>query len=269
MTPQHLHKAGIFSLRRPGTTLPLVLLHGLGSDAESWVRVMAALDPAIDVIAWNAPGYESSTPLANASPTPDDYAASLAALLDALGLERVVLAGHSLGTLFAARFARRFPQRMAALALLSPALGYGIAPGEALPPGVQGRIDELERLGPTEFAATRAAKLVFHPDDKPEILAGVRRAMGAVRMPGYGQAVRALGAGTLLADAAQIAAPTLVAVGAEDVVTPPANAQATYDAMPNKLSFTLVPGAGHALPQEDPAAVAKLLGSLVMEARHG
>ena len=268
MTPQHLHQAGIFALRRPGTSLPLVLLHGIGSDAESWVRMMSALPPAIDVIAWNAPGYESSAALANTSPTPDDYADSLAALLDALGLPRVVLAGHSLGTLFAARFALMFPQRVAALALLSPAFGYGIAPGEPLPAGVQGRVDDLVRLGPTEFAATQAAKLVFHPDDKPEILAGVRRGMGAVRMPGYGQAVRALGAGTLLADVAQIAAPTLVAVGAEDVVTPPANAQATYDAAPNKRSFTLVPGAGHALPQEDPAVVAQLLGALVMEAQH-
>ncbi|MDR3523498.1 MAG: alpha/beta hydrolase [Acetobacteraceae bacterium] len=268
MTPQHLHRAGLFALRRPGTSLPLILLHGIGSDAQSWVRMMSALPPAIDVIAWNAPGYDSSAALANPSPTPDDYASSLAALLDALGMPRVVLAGHSLGTLFAARFAQRFPQRVAALALLSPALGYGIPPGEALPAAVQGRVDDLVRLGPTAFAATRAAKLVFQPDDKPDILAGVRRAMAAVRMPGYGQAVRALGAGTLLADVAQIAAPVLVAVGAEDAVTPPANAQATYGAAPNKHSFTLVPGAGHALPQEDPAAVARLLGALVMEAQH-
>jgi pimeloyl-ACP methyl ester carboxylesterase len=250
------------SLRPSGATPPLALLHGIGSDAASWARTIAALDPAIDAIAWNAPGYGASVPLAALSPTPDDYAESLAAMFDALGLSRVALAGHSLGALFAARFARRYPARVAALALLSPALGYNVAPGEALPPGVQARIYDLERLGPTAFAAARAAKLVYRAETKPDILDGVRRAMGAVSMPGYGQAVRALGAGALLEDAAHLAMPTLVLVGAEDVVTPPDNARAVHAALKQPVGFELIPDAGHALPQEAPSAVASLLGAL-------
>lgn len=257
--------AGIAFLCRPGrgAASPVVLLHGIGSHARSYEPLMAALPPAADVIAWNAPGYASSQPLPMAAPSPRDYAAALMRLLDAFKATRVVLAGHSLGCLFAASFAAQYPARVAALALLSPALGYRVAPGAALPPAVQARIDEIESLGPEAFAAKRAARLVFEPERKPTVLAAVREAMAGVNPAGYAQAVRALGAGDLIADAARIEAPTLVAVGAQDVVTPPANARAAYDALAHTAGYHEIPGAGHALPQEDPAAVARLLTQLM------
>ena len=253
--------AGCTGLRRDGTggASPLVLLHGIGSNARSWERLLGLLDPGATAIAWDAPGYGGSEALAPAAPTPADYADALERLLDTLGLDRVRLVGHSLGCLFAARFAATRADRVARLALLSPALGYGVAPGAALPPAVQARIDELERLGPEAFAATRAARLVYRPEERPEVLAAVRGAMGAVRPEGYAQAVRALGAGDLLADAARIAVPTAVAVGREDVVTPPANAHRLHAALARPETLLEVPEAGHALPQERPEAVAALL----------
>lgn len=264
------YTAGISFLRRPGREhgLPLVLLHGIGSNAKNYTSLMAALPPVVDVIAWNAPGYATSQPHVAASPTPRDYAAALQRLLDALGLTRIVLVGHSLGCLFTASFATLCPTRVAALALLSPALGYKVAPGAALPPSVQARIDEIETLGPSDFAAQRAARLVFEAERKPQVLATVREAMAAVNPAGYAQAVRALGAGDLLADAAHITAPTLVAVGAEDVITPPANARTAYEALPHGAGYHEIAKAGHALPQENPEAVATLLTELV-EAGHG
>jgi pimeloyl-ACP methyl ester carboxylesterase len=262
--------AGTTLLRRPGagTGLPLVLLHGIGSDAATWEPMIAALGTGVEVIAWDAPGYGASAPVAPAAPAPRDYAARLAAVLDALGLGRVVLAGHSLGALFAASFAADRPERVAALVLLSPALGYRVPAGAPLPPAVQARIDDLDRLGPAEFAARRAGRLVHRPEVKPEALAGVRRAMAAVRPAGYAQAVRALGAGDLLADAARVAVPTLVAVGAVDAITPPANARAAFAALPgHSARFVEVPEAGHALPQEAPATVAGLLEELTATIR--
>jgi pimeloyl-ACP methyl ester carboxylesterase len=251
--------AGISYRRRRGDGATLVLLHGIGSNAESWAPLIAALDPAVDAIAWDAPGYGGSDPLSDATPTPAEYAVRLAAFLDALKLDRVRLAGHSLGCLFAVRFAVSYPARVSALALLSPALGYGVGAGEKLPPTVQGRIDDLEGLGAAAFAAKRAPRLLHHPEAKPHVLDAVRRAMAAVNPSGYAQAVHALGSGTLLADAARVAAPTLVAVGAQDVVTPPANARSVYDALSHRLGLHIVPDAGHALPQEAPSLVAQLI----------
>lgn len=243
-------------LRKHGTGLPALLLHGIGSDALTWQGVMERLPHAI---AWDAPGYGASAPVEAPRPTPEDYAARLAEL----DLPRAVVVGHSLGCLFAARYALRQPARVAALVLLSPALGYAVPPGATLPDAVQARIDDLHALGPAAFAEKRAPRLVA----RAEALPGVRRAMAAVNPAGYAQAVHALAAGDLLADAALLDLPVLVAVGDADVATPPANAQRLHTVLRHPIGAArIIPGSGHALPQEDPAATA----ALVMEAlRHG
>ncbi|MFT8242922.1 alpha/beta fold hydrolase [Roseomonas sp. BN140053] len=258
--------AGVSLLHRPGTgtELPLVLLHGIGSNSESWSPLLRVLDPAVEALAWDAPGYGDSRPVPAPSPAPNDYAAALEAVLDALGHQTVLLVGHSLGCLFAARFAASRPNRVARLALCSPALGYGVPAGAPLPPVVQARIDDLDQLGPEDFAAKRAARLVFQPDQRPEVLAGVRRSMAAVNPAGYAQAVRALGAGDLLADAPRLTMPVLVATGLEDVVTPPDNARRLFDALPNGIRLAELPNAGHAMPQEMPQALAAILGETLL-----
>jgi pimeloyl-ACP methyl ester carboxylesterase len=150
-----------------------------------------------------------------------------------------------------------------ALALISPALGYRVAPGAALPANVQTRIDEIETLDLDTFAAKRAPRLVHAPETKPQIIAAVRDAMAAVNRQGYIQAVRALGAGDLIADAAAITAPASVAVGAEDIITPPTNARTAHAALQRTVAFHEIVAAGHALPQENPAAAAAVLTELM------
>jgi pimeloyl-ACP methyl ester carboxylesterase len=266
----HDRAAGISYLRREGRGVshPLVLLHGVGSNAKSFAALMAALPPRIDAIAWNAPGYADSTSLSNAAPTPHDYANALTKFLDDLKLQRVALVGHSLGALFAASFAAHYPDRITALALVSPALGYGAAHGVPLPAGIQSRIDEIAELGPAAFAAKRAVRLVGDPAARPDVVATVEAAMAAVNPAGYIQAVRALGAGRLITDAARIPAPAIVAVGAQDQITPPANAREAYAALANPVGLYEIPDAGHALPQEQPAALALPLVTLIESLAH-
>ncbi|MGD9766020.1 MAG: alpha/beta fold hydrolase [Pseudolabrys sp.] len=260
--------AGLRLWRRRGrAATPLMLLHGIGSRGQSFAALMAALPNNVDVIAWDAPGYGGSRPLDNPTPAPRDYADALADLLDRLRIDRVMLVGHSLGALFAASFAAHHAGRVNALALLSPALGYRVAPGEALPAKVQARIDDLQTLGPAAFAKARAHRLVYQPERKREIAQAVEDAMAAVDPAGYAQAVQALGRGDLLADARHIKAPTLVAVGAQDIITPPDNARQAHAALSGSR-FHLIDDAGHALPQEAPQAVSTLLAPLFEDAVH-
>ncbi len=273
---ERIRAGGVSLLTRAGEAgaIPLVLLHGIGSNAQTWAATMTALDPAIPVIAWNAPGYGESEPVDASTPTPSHYAERLAALLDALEMPRVMVAGHSLGCLFAGRFAATYPDRVAGLAVFSPALGNRMAAGGTLPPGQQARIDDLRTLGPAGFAQARGARLVFNADAKPDILKGVQTAMAAVDPAGYAQAVHALASGDLLADCATLAAArirvaSVVGTGAEDLVTPPANAEAAHAALRCATTLLCVANAGHALPQEDPVAVANLLNELAIQVRHG
>lgn len=261
---------GISYLRRPvdDAHSALILLHGIGSNAGSFAALLAALPPTIDAIAWDAPGYGQSVPLAIEAPAPRHYADTLAKFLDVLKLNRIALTGHSLGALFAASFAGHYPDRVSALALISPALGYGVSPGAPLPGGVQSRIDEIRELGPAAFAKKRAARLVGNPQARPDVVATVEAAMGAVHPAGYIQAVRALGAGQLLADAASVVAPAIVAVGTLDQITPPANARRAYAALGNAAGFHEIPGAGHAVTQEEPAALARILAQFVKSPAH-
>ena len=126
-------------LRRGGEGLPLVLLHGIGSNAESFLPLMKALPANLPIIAWDASGYGSSKPLAKEQPDASDYANTLADFLRVLGIPRCILLGHSLGTLIAARFAATTALQVEDLILISPTLGYGVTRGALMPTKVAAR----------------------------------------------------------------------------------------------------------------------------------
>ena len=231
---------------------PLVLLHGIGSNARSWTEQLAGLGDLRRVVAWDAPGYGDSTPVAPPRPTAADYAERLARFLDGLGLDRIVLLGHSLGALVAGSFTAARPHRVARLLLANPALGHRADPAAPLPPPAQGRLDDLAALGPAGFAAKRAPRLLS-PAATPAQVARARATMAEIHPDGYRQAVAMLARGDLHADAGAIAAPTLVLSSADDSVTPPAGSRTLAAAMPN-ARYHEIEGAGHLSYLERPAA---------------
>lgn len=260
---------GMEYAERAGTGPVLVLLHGIGSNAASFAPLMPYLPADWRVVIWNAPGYGRSTPLHGEWPVVSDYAEALLGLFDRLKLNDVLLAGHSLGTLVAAAFATTYRERVAKLLLASPALGHGMARGGALSPAAQSRIDDLQTMGADAFAASRASRLVYAPDANPDLVARVERGMAQVQMPGYGQAARMLASGRLLDDAQRLFLPTDVIVGASDRVTPPDGAARAHAALRPQWrgNYTLLPAAGHALYQQDPAGFAAALTVLTEDAR--
>ena len=234
------------------TRPPLVLLHGIGSNARSWTEQLAGLGELRRVVAWDAPGYGDSTAVAPPRPAAADYANRLARFLDGLGLDRIVLLGHSLGALVAGSFTAARPHRVERLILASPALGHRTDPAAPLPPPAQARLDDLAALGPAGFAAKRAPRLLSTLATPAEI-ARARETMAEIHPNGYRQAVAMLAQGDLRADAGAIAVPTLVLSGAEDSVTPPPGGRALAAAMPN-ARYREIEGAGHLSYLERPAA---------------
>ncbi len=105
-----------------GEGSPLVLLHGLTATRRYVVMGSRLLERSGGrVIAYDARGHGRSTPASDPSAYGyESLAADLLAVLDALGLERAVLAGASMGAHTAVRFALRHPERVAALGLITP-----------------------------------------------------------------------------------------------------------------------------------------------------
>lgn len=258
--------AGITYLRRDGASdQTVVLLHGIGSNARSFLPVIERLPADWRIIAWNAPGYGGSMHLAEDWPAAARYADALARLLDALAIGHAAVAGHSLGALMAASFAVHHPARTQNLLLASPALGHGASPGSVLPAPAAARLESLERLGPEAFADEAAARLVHQPEAYAEAVFAVRREMAAIDPRGYGQAVRMLASGLLLDDAARLAVPAAVIVGEQDAVTPPGNAARLHAAIPAvwRGPLTVVPQVGHALAAQAPDAFVSAITACV------
>jgi pimeloyl-ACP methyl ester carboxylesterase len=258
---------GISYLRVAGDgAFAFVLLHGMGSNAESFVPLIEAWNGRHSVIAWNAPGYGDSEPLALDWPDPSDYASALERLLQQLGIARCAVVGHSLGALIAARYSIEHQSRVLALILISPALGHAAAKAGPLPDAVAARIEDLDRLGVQQFAAKRAPGLVSQPGARPELVRSIERLMAAIRRPGYDQAARMLAISSLLSDATRLSVSTAVIVGSQDRITPPENARKLWGALASsskRCGFHELPAAGHAICQERPREIAELLSELV------
>jgi pimeloyl-ACP methyl ester carboxylesterase len=107
----------------------LLLIHGLGTNAKGWLRNIPELSRNHRVIALDLPGYGMSSK--GALPYSMSYHAEVAAgLLDALGIERAVWVGHSMGGQIAMTAALERPQKVSALVLLSTAGFEAFTEGE-------------------------------------------------------------------------------------------------------------------------------------------
>ena len=242
---------GLSFLEREGTGEPVVFLHGIGSNSESFGPVLQAFPYDPWLIAWDAPGYLASTPLTDVSPSVGAYCDALTRLLDGLELPNVHLVGHSLGTLIAAAFAGSAPDRVKSLTLASSAQGYGIAAGQALPESGAKRLEDLNDLGPERFAKERAERLVFQPEKNGGAVARVRQEMARINPRGYAQAVHMLATGDLAGFVAKAKICPGFIIGAEDIVTPmrqTENARRAWMAQNGRTPPCIViPNAGHAV----------------------
>lgn len=218
----------------------LLLIHGAGSNRLQWPGELRRF-PGVELVAVDLPGHDRSP--GPPRTTIDDYADDIAALLDALGVERALLAGHSMGGAIALTVALRYPERVRGLALLATGAKLSVAPD------------------------------LLHADDESAARALVERAWGADADPAlklrHQLALHNLESGTLHADLTacngfdvrdrlgEITAPTLVIAGARDQMTHPKAATFLHDHLPDAALVTLP--AGHMVMLEQPQAVAAAL----------
>ncbi|WP_418316178.1 alpha/beta fold hydrolase [Piscinibacter sakaiensis] len=137
---------------------PIVMLHGIGAHAAYFRFQLSGLAAHARVLAWNAPGYMLSDTLRNAEPQAADYAQAVADFLDATGLQRCLLTGHSFGSAVAQAFAIAHPERVAGLVLSGAGVGQRVLSAERRA-AYEERVRRL-RLGGFQYGNAGADRLV-------------------------------------------------------------------------------------------------------------
>ncbi len=228
-----------------GDAPPLILLHGFGSDAESWMFVQEPLADGRKVHAIDLPSHGASDVDASVA-TVDLLAERLRIVIDALAPGPLHLAGHSLGARLVLRLAADMGPRVLTLTLIAPA-GMG---GAVNPAFVQGFLAADKRR------PMKDALQMLVADDSAVTSDMVERALATKRMDGATDALTAIAAACLgsaatdgsAADHDAVTAPVLMIWGAEDRVIPPPETDAT-----------LIPGAGHIPQMEAAVTVAQMI----------
>jgi pimeloyl-ACP methyl ester carboxylesterase len=243
--------------------LTVLLLHGLGGDHRGLRELADALD-GVDVVVPDLPGYGASPPMA-VPHTLENYAAEIERLRLSLGLDRFVLAGHSLGASISLVYAARHGSALDGLVLLNPVseatgptawlgkLYYRI--GSWLPP----RAARFWLC--SKPAVYLADAFVIVTKDKARrrwILDMDYENYRNASVPAMTEAFLSYFDTEFGELAESITVPTLVVTGTRDGIAPVDAVTALAARIPDS-DLVIEPGAGHLFPAEDPTRAAELL----------
>ena len=235
-----------------GTSVPLVLIHGFPLDRTYWAGQVSALANVARVITPDLRGFgESSLP--NAPVSIAQYADDVRGLLDALGIERAIIAGLSMGGYIALSFYRQFANRVRALILADTRAGTDSPEGKL---GRDVNINLVREQGAAVLAERLLPKLLL-----PQTLATNAPAAQFARAMLSRQPVEAIAAALAALrdrpDATprlnEINAPTLIIVGEQDALTLPSDSHIMRDAI-HDAQLVTIPNAAHLANLEQPAA---------------
>jgi len=255
------------SFSTAGAGPPLLLIAGYGVDASGWRRQVEGLAATHTVVTYDHRGVGCSWPIADAVLTIAQLAADARALLAHLGLVPAMAVGASMGAAVALEMALEHGDAVRGLVLVAPLLDRdarfeAVLHGwrEQETPQAEGRIRAmLPWLLGRDFLA--------HPGRREAAAAALRTMAARTPPDALRQHADALLAwlGTRGADLGRIAAPALVVVGGDDVLTPPAQAEALAHRLP-RARFEVIEGAGHAVMIERAKALNALIRDFAREA---
>lgn len=248
-------------IRELGSGPSIVLVHGYPLDGAMWSGVARVLAPGFRVFKPDLPGRGNTD-----APAPDSIA-GYADFVETLiaGLEPPVgLAGFSFGGYISLELMKRGPKTVRALALVDTRASADDADGRA-------RRDEaiagVRAEGVRPVVESMPAKLLSAESlGRPDLVERVQRMISRQKPE------------TVVADLAamrdrpdsvdflpRVSVPTLVVVGEQDALTPPAASESMAAAIPG-ARLVRIPGAGHLTPMERPKAVAAALADFFSSA---
>jgi non-heme chloroperoxidase len=240
--------------------LPLLLLHGYTDSWRSFQPLLAALPKSLRTITPSQRGHGDSDKPRSRYAT-SGFAADLADFLDTVGIEAAAVAGHSMGSLMAQRFAIDYPQRTRGLVLLGAFKTLQGNPGAAAlwEDAVATLEDPVDPGFVRAFQQSTLAKPI-PPDFFETIVAESLKVPAHV----WRSALRSLLDTDFSRDLPKIAAPTLILWGDEDGFCSRSEQEALKAAISHAGLITY-PGAGHSLHWEEPHKAAADIVAFVGE----
>ena len=233
--------------------LPVVLLHGIGGGKEQWSPQLDQLaEHGWRAVAWDMPGYGESAPL-SAPCTFEALASAVIRLLDALAIERAILAGHSMGGMVALETCALHPDRVAGLVLACTSAAFGSKDGAWQRRFIDERLAPLDAgRGMSELAARQVPRMMTR-HAAPEARERAIAIMSAVPEATYRLALECLVTFDRREALARIAVPALALAASDDVQAPPA----IMEKMAQRIAgaeYELLTNCGHLANLEAPAA---------------
>ena len=237
-----------------GDAIPIVFLHGVGSDKSVWRPQLAHFGQTRRAIAFDYPGYGESEFKPGA--TRDDFARAAWAALDALNIDQAHICGLSLGGVVAIAMHHMAPHRCASLILADT---FAVHPdGRAIyERGVAGSSDL------PAMAEARVDTLLGQPAD-PDVRREVVETMSRIDPAAYRIGAEAVWLADQRERAAEISIPTLIVCGEEDRPTPPDLSRELHEMIQNSR-LAMIAEAGHLTNLEKPAEFNALVEGFVTD----
>ena len=246
-----------------GQGIPVLFLHGIGGAARQFAPQLAHVGRTRRALAWDMPGYGASVPLPLV--TMDVLAASLGGFIAALGLDRPVLVGHSLGGMIVQRLLTEAPHAARAIVLAQTSAAFGGKDPAWADQFVRERLHPLDAGHSMQDLAPDMVARMVGPGADPAGLALAEDCIAHTPDSTYRDTVRAMPGFDLRDALARIAVPTLVLSGSQDPNAPPAGMRRMADRIPG-ARYVELDGVGHLAHLEQPArfnaALDEFLGGL-------
>jgi pimeloyl-ACP methyl ester carboxylesterase len=234
-----------------GSGAPMLFIHGWPHNRKLWAAQLSGLPMQARCLAPDLRGFGDSS--ATPPSSIDGYADDLAAFLAALGIDRAVVCGLSMGGYIALAMLRRHRALLRGLILVST---------RATADTIEARekrarlIQFVEDRGVEALAANQLRGMVAEATyaSRPDILEALHQLMAGASAAGVIAAQRAMMERADSTDLlGEIDFPTMVVSGAEDSITPPAEMSALAAGIPH-CRLEVIKGGGHVCPYERPAA---------------
>ncbi|MBI3913668.1 MAG: alpha/beta fold hydrolase [Chloroflexi bacterium] len=238
----------IFYANHGARGIPVVFIHGAGSNHLIWGAQVRALGEMARAFALDLPAHGRSEGAGRASIAA--YADDVLAFLDARALERAIIVGHSMGGAITQTLALDHADRIAGIALVATGARLRVAP--QILDGILNDFDNTARLiARAQFANAESA-------DMAKVEAQLRDCAPAVT---HGDFI-ACNAFDAMPRVATIRAPALVVCGRDDALTPLKYSEYLAAQIPS-AHLVVVENAGHAVMLEKPAEVNRALVEFV------